>query len=445
MIKTISPTTEKVLAQYPQHSEAEVSQHIAALAATQKSWAASTFALRKTALQRIAQQLRERKSTLAALANAEMGKLVMEAEAEIEKCAICCEYYAEHGERFLADQTVSAVQPKSYIHFAPLGIIFAIMPWNFPYWQVLRFAAPAIMAGNTVLLKHATNVTGCALALQELFAGIIPGEVLLRTAVIEGKNALHWIGHPSIAAVSFTGSTAVGKTIGEAAGRHLKKSVLELGGSDPYIVLADANLDSAAKACAHARLINAGQSCIAAKRFIVEAPIYDDFVRLLAEHMKTPPLAPLAREDLRLELHRQVRESIEQGARLIIGGEVPPWAGFFYPATILSEVTPKMPAFTEELFGPVAAVIRAQDADQAVELANQTLFGLGGAVFTRNHTLGESIARDRLQAGSCFINTFVRSDPTLPFGGIKESGFGRELSHFGIQEFVNIKTIYREA
>ncbi len=442
MIRTISPKTGAILREYPTHSEAEVTQKIEALGSAQRKWARAPFERRKAVLFELARRMRERKKHLAQLASDEMGKLLPEAEGEVEKCAKCAEYYGENGEKFLTQDVSNKISPEHYVHYAPLGIVFAVMPWNFPYWQAIRCAVPAIMAGNTVLLKHASNVTGCALAIEELFRDLVPGMSLLETILIEGKDALRWIGHPLVAAVSFTGSTDVGRKIGEAAGKNLKKCVLELGGSDPYVVLADAGLDFAAKTCAFSRLINAGQSCIAAKRFIVEDAVYSKFLELFIEEIKKPELAPLARKDLRDDLHKQVEQSIAQGAKLLLGGKLPSAPGAYYPATVLSEVTPGMVAFNEELFGPVAAVVRAKNLEDAIELANNSTFGLGAAVFTTDDEVGETIARERLEAGACFVNNFVRSDPSLPFGGIKNSGFGRELGREGIKEFVNVKTVY---
>ncbi|NUM87672.1 MAG: NAD-dependent succinate-semialdehyde dehydrogenase [Bdellovibrionales bacterium] len=441
-IQSVSPHTGKVIRTFTPHSRQDVEEMLRGLTNAQREWSHSSFQERSHALREVARRLRQQKLKLAEIAHQEMGKQMGEAVAEVEKCATCCDYYAERGPDFLAPEPVATEARKSYVHFAPLGVVLAIMPWNFPFWQAVRCAAPAIMAGNAVILKHASNVTNCALELQEIFAGIFPGGPLFGTAIIGGAAALDMISFPEVAAVSFTGSTPVGKKVAEAAGRHLKKSVLELGGSDAYLVLADADLDRAAFSCAFSRLINAGQSCIAAKRFIVEAPAHDRFVDLLADQMKRMSLAPLAREDLRRELQEQVDASVKEGARLVMGGGIPAGDGFFYPATVLAEVRPGMTVFDQETFGPVAAVVKAKSRDEAITLANQSSFGLGAAVFTQTVLEGERIARDLLEAGNCFVNTYVRSDARLPFGGMKESGLGRELSYFGVREFTQPKTVY---
>ncbi len=441
-IQSVDPHTGRLVRSFNHHTKGEVEQMLKSLATSQANWMETSFLVRSHALRELARRLREQKLKLAEIAHQEMGKLIGEAVAEVEKCAVCCDYYAERGPHFLAPEPVSTEARKSYVHYAPMGVVLAIMPWNFPYWQVVRCAAPALMAGNTVILKHASNVTSCALELQEIFAGLFEKGPLLETAIVSGVAALDMISFPEVAAVSFTGSTPVGRKVAEAAGRNLKKAVLELGGSDPYVVLADADLEKAAFACAFSRLINAGQSCVAAKRFIVEDAVVERFVELLADQMRRMSVAPLARQDLRDELHQQVEKSVQNGARLVMGGKIPAGDGFYYPATVLRDVIPGMPAFDEELFGPVAAVIRAKSREEAIRLANQTSYGLGAAIFTQSVLEGERIARDRLEAGNCFVNTWVRSDSRLPFGGMKESGLGRELSHFGIREFTHPKTIY---
>jgi succinate-semialdehyde dehydrogenase/glutarate-semialdehyde dehydrogenase len=381
----------------------------------------------------------------------EMGKPIRQGRAEAVKCAHACEYYADHGGAFLEPDSIPTETSRSFVVYRPLGVVLAVMPWNFPFWQVFRCAAPSLLAGNSLLLKHASNVTGCALALQELFrdAGFPAG--LFQCLLISSKRVASVIEHPLVRAVTLTGSTPAGRDVAATAGRHLKKSVLELGGSDPYVVLEDAAIPEAARSCAQSRLLNSGQSCIAAKRFIVVEAVLDEFQRHFLSAMKDQvtgdPLdekttvGPLARHDLRDQLHDQVQRSLERGARLLLGGEIPPGKGAFYPPTILANVRPGMPAFDEETFGPVAALISAPDEAAALALANQSSFGLGAAVFTGDTGRGQRIATEELEAGSCFVNDFVKSDPRLPFGGIKESGYGRELSYFGIREFVNIKTI----
>ncbi|MCB0634497.1 MAG: NAD-dependent succinate-semialdehyde dehydrogenase, partial [Lewinella sp.] len=368
-----------------------------------------------------------------------------------EKCAWVCRYYAEHGADFLTNKMKGTDAAKSYVSFEPLGVILAIMPWNFPFWQVFRCAAPAVMAGNTVLLKHASNVPGCALAIEALFteAGFPKG--VFQTLLIDSAATADVIASPAVRAVSLTGSEAAGRAVAKLAGEYLKKCVLELGGSDPYLILEDADLDHAAEVCTKGRLLNNGQSCIGAKRFIVVEKVYDTFLekfraKMAAATMGHPmdeqtDLGPLARTDLRDDLHEQVQLSVRQGARCILGGEIPEMEGAYYPATILVDVAPAQPAYYEELFGPVASVIKVIDEQEAILVANDSPFGLGAAIFTRNTEAAERIAQE-IDSGSVFINALVKSDPRLPFGGIKNSGFGRELSEFGIREFVNVKTVY---
>jgi succinate-semialdehyde dehydrogenase/glutarate-semialdehyde dehydrogenase len=402
-------------------------------------------------LNKLAGLLEEEKEVLADLITSEMGKPIRESIAEIDKCAWVCRYYAEHAPDFLKKKYVDAGDGEHLIVYRPMGLILAIMPWNFPFWQVFRFAAPALMAGNGILLKHAPNVFGCAEAMQDLVkrAGFPPS--IFTSLLINEDQVEEIMDHAAVRAATLTGSTRAGRAVAAMAGQRLKKTVLELGGSDPYIVLGDASMASAVDICAQSRMINGGQSCIAAKRFIVVEECYQEFVDQLKttfEHIQmgdpteeTTDLGPLARADLRDALHDQVTRSIRSGARCEIGGEVPEGEGNFYPPTILTDVIPGMPAFDEELFGPVAAVIRATDVEEAILLANQSSYGLGAAVFTSNLELGQEIAEFRLEAGSCVVNDFVRSDPRLPFGGIKDSGYGRELGAHGILEFVNIKTI----
>ncbi|MHA2496365.1 MAG: NAD-dependent succinate-semialdehyde dehydrogenase, partial [Candidatus Hodarchaeales archaeon] len=382
----------------------------------------------------------------------EMGKPLADARGEVEKCAWVCDYYAENAESFLAPELVETDASKSFVAYQPLGVVLAVMPWNFPFWQVFRFAAPALMAGNAGVLKHASNVPASALAIEEVFLKAGFPKNLFRTLLIGSKQVAAVIENPLVKAVTLTGSTPAGKAVASKAGEMLKKTVLELGGSDPYIILEDANLEEAVGTCVASRLINAGQSCIAAKRFIVVASLVTAFEELFVQKMNAQRIGdpldpattvgPQARHDLREELHGQVQKSIAHGARLLLGGSIPDDPGAYYPPTVLTDVKKGMPAYDEELFGPVAAIIPVKDEIEAIRVANDTIFGLGAAIFTEDIEKGEQIATLDLEAGSCFVNTNVRSDPRLPFGGINESGYGRELSYFGIREFVNIKTIF---
>ena len=451
-IKSVNPATDEEIHAYEEMSEGEVGRIIERTRLAAEEWSHTSFSTRAQCMTRAGEILRERTRRYAELMTDEMGKPIAASRAEVEKCAWVCDYYAENAEAFLAPENVETDARSSYVAFRPIGVVLAVMPWNFPFWQVFRFAAPALMAGNGGLLKHASNVFGSALAIEEVFRDAGFPERLFRTLLIGSGGVSAVIDHPGVAAATLTGSTPAGRAVAARAGDRLKKTVLELGGSDPYVVLEDADLDSAVETCVESRLINAGQSCISAKRFIVHESVFDEFeeryVALMKDkrvgdpHDEENHLGPLARKDLRDELHGQVIASIDNGARCLLGGEIPRGVGAYYPPTVLSDVEPGMPAYDDEIFGPVAALIRAEDEDDAVRIANDSPFGLGAAVFTQDLTRGERIARDGLQAGACFVNAFVKSDPRLPFGGIKESGYGRELSHFGIREFVNIKTVF---
>jgi succinate-semialdehyde dehydrogenase/glutarate-semialdehyde dehydrogenase len=449
---SVNPTDGSLIREYAEASAEEVAAALAGAARSFEAWRRTSFAERAAVVRRAGVLLRERRIDLARLMALEMGKPVAQGRAEAEKCAWVCDHYAAHAEAMLAPEEVATDASRSYVAFEPLGPVLAVMPWNFPLWQVFRFAAPALMAGNVGLLKHASNVSGCALAIEEiLHAAGLPRDAF-RTLLIGSPRVAELIEAPEVAAVTLTGSTPAGRAVAAKAGDCLKKTVLELGGSDPYVILEDAALEAAAETCAAARLVNGGQSCIAAKRFVVVEPALERFTELLVERMRArrvgDPLAegvdvgPQARRDLRDDLHRQVEASVAGGARPALGCRVPDGPGAFYPSSVLAGVRPGMPAFDEELFGPVAAVVAARDEADAIRLANHTVFGLGAAVFTRDVVRGERIARRDLAAGSCFVNAFVRSDPRLPFGGIKESGYGRELGPFGIREFVNVKTVY---
>lgn len=448
---TMNPANQDVLGRYEELTHDQLEDLIARSLDRFQLWRVTSMSERAAKLKAAADQLRQQRDELARLMVEEMGKPITQAGDEIDKCAWVCEYYADHGEEFLSPEPVETEATSTCVRFDPLGPVLAIMPWNFPFWQVLRFAAPALMAGNTCLLKHASNVTGCATAIERIFreAGFPPG--CFTTLLIRSGQVADVIADPRVRAVTLTGSDAAGRAVAEAAGRHLKKCVLELGGSDPFIVLADADIETAARQAAIARTLNSGQSCIAAKRFLVEQSVAEQFTDALVREMEElrigdpleeeTELGPLARGDLRDELDDQVQLSIAAGAELRLGGSPIEGSGFFYPATVLANVAPGMPAFDEELFGPVAAVIPVQDADEAVELANRSSFGLGASIWTSDTENAAEMA-ERLEAGAVFVNEIVKSDPRVPFGGVKESGFGRELSHFGIREFVNIKTVW---
>ena len=451
-ISTTNPATGETIETYAEMSAGEIQEIIEKTSEAQRAWSQTTFAERSERLRTLASILREDQQRLATLISQEMGKPIAQARAEVEKCALGCDFYADHAEAFLAPEVVETDASRSFVAYRPLGVVLAIMPWNFPFWQVLRFAAPALMAGNGALLKHASNVTGCALAIEELFSRAgYPGN-LFRTLRIRSDAVESVLDHPYVAAATLTGSTEAGQAVAAAAGKRVKKTVLELGGSDPYVILEDADLDATVTACATGRLQNTGQSCIAAKRFIVVEPVLEAFTKKLVEAFGTysmgdpldgqTTIGPLARADLRDGVHDQVKKSLERGAALLLGGEVPEGKGAYYPPTILANVQKGMPAYDEEVFGPVAAVIAAQDEEDAIRIANDTPYGLGAAVFTQDLARGERIAAERLEAGNCFVNAFVKSDPRVPFGGVKASGYGRELSVHGIREFVNTKTVY---
>ena len=415
-------------------------------------WRRVTLSDRAERLRALGAKLREREAEYAALMTREMGKPLAQASGEVKKCALACDYYADNSVEFLADSVIESDAARSFVTYQPLGVVLAIMPWNFPFWQVIRFAAPALTAGNTCILKHAPNVTGCARALEELFRDSGYPEHVFRTLVVDVGAVEPVIRDNRIKAVTLTGSNRAGEAVAAAAGASIKKTVLELGGSDPSVILADADVETAATECTTSRLSNAGQSCIAAKRLIVVNDVRDEFEARIIEKMAeaemgdpTDPdttVGPLARADLRDNLHRQVSESLANGARLLMGGEVPDPPGFFYPPTVLTDVGPGTPAYEEELFGPVAAIIPVADETEALRVANDTIYGLSASVYTRDEEKGRRIAAELLDAGGCFVNTFSRSDPRLPFGGIKQSGYGRELSAFGIREFVNVKTVW---
>lgn len=452
IITTVNPKNNFKIADYIELTPDEIKTKISASNEMFKEYSFTDFSFRKNCLQRLAILLRERKESLSILMTNEMGKPMAQSRAEVEKCAWVCDYYVENGESFLTEQIVKTDASKSFVAFEPLGIVLAVMPWNFPFWQVFRFAVPALMAGNTALLKHSSNVMGCAVEIEKLFDDSGFPKNVFQTLIIGSSLVQNIVSDFRVKAISLTGSTEAGKSVAELAGRHLKKCVLELGGSDPYLILEDADIDSAVDSCVTARLINGGQSCIAAKRFIICEKIYDEFEQKFISKMslkkfgnpmdETNDLGPMASVKLRDELHAQVLASINGGAELKLGGFIPDSEGAYYPPTVLTNVSKNNVAFREELFGPVAPLIKVKDENEAIAFANDSHFGLGAALFTTDLERGEFLAKKKLNAGNCFVNTFVKSDPRLPFGGVNESGFGRELSLFGIREFVNIKSVF---
>ncbi|MDD3179364.1 MAG: NAD-dependent succinate-semialdehyde dehydrogenase [Opitutaceae bacterium] len=449
---SINPATGRKIRAYREFTPAQVMDAVAHAHAAFQDWRHLRFTQRAAFLRAVARELRRSQVEYALLATEEMGKPISQSLPEIEKCAACFDYFAANGSRFLADESaIDGNHRRAFVTYQPLGVILAIMPWNFPYWQACRAAAPALMAGNVMLLKHSSNVTGCALAIEQAFvrAGLPRG--VFQALPVGSPRVEGLIRHPHVRAVTLTGSTEAGKRVASVAGSVMKKGVFELGGSDPYVILEDADLPTAAEICAASRLINSGQSCVAAKRFIVVERVRKKFERLFIESMaahrtgdprvSTTEIGPLARADLRSALHAQVQASIRRGARLALGGKISSGPGYFYPPTVLTGVQPGMPAYHEELFGPVAAIIPARNEAAAIRIANDSPYGLGSAVFTRNRRRGERIAREQLEAGLAYVNGAVQSQPALPFGGVKDSGYGRELGLMGIREFVNTKTI----
>jgi len=449
---SVDPATGAPGKTYEGHTAAEAVAIAREAHAAFQTWRRTGFAERAALMSKAAAMLRRRKDELAALMTREMGKTLSEGRAEIEKCAGNCDFYAKHAEAFLSPEPVefdSGADAK--VVFRPLGTVLAVMPWNFPFWQVFRFAAPTLMAGNTAVLKHASNVPGCALAIEEVFREAGFPANAFRTLLIPSRDVRAVIEDDAVAAVSLTGSVEAGRQVAMQAAGVLKKCVLELGGSDAYVVLEDADLDAAAGVAAAARMVNGGQSCIAGKRFIVVADVKEAFERALVRHMEAfamadpgqdaTKLGPMESVEARDNIHDQVMRSVAKGARVLTGGSVPAQPGAWYPATVLTDVVAGMPAHDEEVFGPVAAVIEARDEADAIRIANNSPFGLGSGVLTGDLARGERIAADELDAGMSFVNQNVRSDSRLPFGGVKHSGYGRECSSFGIREFVNIKSV----
>jgi acyl-CoA reductase-like NAD-dependent aldehyde dehydrogenase len=450
-MQSINPATGEVIETFEPFTSAQVDEALGQARHAFLAWRETSFAERSALLRRVAAYLREHKAELGRVATLEMGKPIAESEAEVEKCAWNCDYYAENADHFLANEPIATNAAESYVEFVPIGVVLAIMPWNFPYWQVMRFAAPSLMAGNAAVLKHASNVSRCGLEIERVFRECGAPEGLFRTLVVPSAGVEDIIADPRIAAVTLTGSTPAGSQVAAAAGRAIKKTVLELGGSDAFIVLEDADLDGAAQTAARSRYQNTGQSCISAKRFIVVEAVAAEFERKFVEvasqlHVGDPlqretQIGPMARGDLRDALARQVSDSVAMGAKIALGGEALSRPGYFYAPTILTGVTPEMPMFREESFGPAAAVIRASSDGHAIALANDSSFGLGGNLWTGNIGRARQLVR-HLESGNVFINGMTASDPRLPFGGVKMSGYGRELSAFGIREFVNIQTIW---
>ena len=448
---SINPANNKILESHKEISTEKINQIINSSNNTYLEWRNESISYRSKMMRDLAELLKQKKEKLGALMTQEMGKPIKQSIAEAEKCAWVCEYYADNAERFLSKKEISTDSKKSFISFQPIGLILAIMPWNFPFWQVFRFASPTLMAGNVGILKHASNVQGCAKQIEKLFLEAGFPEYAFSNLVIGSNKVSNVINNPLVRAITLTGSTPAGKSVASHAGSLLKKTVLELGGNDPYIILEDADLNNAVESCIAGRMLNTGQSCIAAKRFIVVKARLDEFIDKVEQKINNMKMGdpldsnidigPMVNTDARDELHQQVLMSIEKGAKLISGGKIPESDGSFYPPTLLTNVEPGMSAFDDELFGPVAVIISAKDQAHAIDLANKTNYGLGAAIFTADIDKGEKIAINELEAGSCFVNDFVKSDPRLPFGGIKESGYGRELSEFGILEFVNIKSV----
>ena len=447
---SINPATSEEIKIYPEYSLDEIDNILSKMINAQKQWSLLELDFRLECLSHISGILKDRKREYASIMANEMGKPIAQAKAEVDKCAWLCDYYKQYAPEFLSDKSIETEYYKSFVTIQPIGLILGIMPWNFPFWQVFRFAIPVLITGNGAILKHASNVQGCAFAIESLFLEAGFPDNIFRNISISGKNVKNVIKNKLISAVSITGSTPAGSSVAQTAGKYLKKTVLELGGSDPYIILDDANLDNSIQASINGRILNTGQSCISAKRLIVTKSLYHDFLKklkmqlskmIMGDPMDNVDIGPMVSISARDEVHDQVIRSIDSGAILELGGEIPDLEGCFYPVTLLSNVRPGMPAFDEEIFGPVVSLTMAEDEEDAIILGNNTQFGLGAAIFTENIKRAEEIAKSSLNAGLCFVNDFVKSDPRLPFGGVKESGYGRELSSYGLMEFVNVKTV----
>jgi succinate-semialdehyde dehydrogenase/glutarate-semialdehyde dehydrogenase len=451
-IQTVNPATGEPGRSYDWITIDEAREAAAAAHRAFLDWRRTSFEERATVVRKAGEILRQREDEFARLMTEEMGKTVADVRAEVEKCALNCDWFADHAHEYLANEPVDIGGPEAFVTYNPLGVVLAVMPWNFPFWQVFRFVAPALMAGNGALLKHASNVPGCALAIEEVLHQAGVPRDLFRTLLLPTRDVEGLIKDDHVAAVTLTGSVAAGKAVASEAGSVLKKCVLELGGSDAYVVLEDVDVEAAAKIAATARMVNGGQSCVAGKRCIVAEPSLDRFTEALVGEMRGyemgdpdkdgTKLGPMQSVKARDEIHRQVKDSVARGAKLLLGGEVPDRPGAWYPATVLADVRPGQPAHDEEVFGPVAAIIAAKDEAEAIRIANSSEFGLGSGVLTGDPDRGRRIAAQELDAGLSFVNENVRSDPRMPFGGVKHSGYGRECSSFGIREFTNIKSVH---
>ncbi|RLF27302.1 MAG: NAD-dependent succinate-semialdehyde dehydrogenase [Thermoplasmata archaeon] len=450
---SINPSTGKVIATIDEWNKERIDRQIDRSMKAFLLWMEMDYSERSVFLKKTAQVLRNNKKRYASLITQEMGKPIVQAELEVEKCAWVCEYYAENGMKMLMEEHVKTDASSSYIRFSPLGIILAVMPWNFPFWQVFRCAAPALMAGNVILLKHSSNVPQCAIAIEEVFKEAGTPDNVFSSALVGSQGVERIIQSPCVAAVTFTGSTVAGKIVAEKAGRYLKKTVLELGGNDPFIVLGDVDVEDVVKHAVEARMINNGQSCIAAKRFVVEDNIFEEFQKKFSEQIKQltvgdpmdrkTDIGPLAREDILRQLEYQVQKSVAQGATVVARKNHMKKKGYYYPPILMSNIKKGMPVYDEETFGPVAPLIKANDEKEIIDIANDTSYGLGASIWTNDDEKAEALSK-QIQAGMVFINEIVKSDPRLPFGGIKESGYGRELSQYGIKEFVNIQTVWKK-
>ncbi|MFP4292854.1 MAG: NAD-dependent succinate-semialdehyde dehydrogenase [Cyclobacteriaceae bacterium] len=453
-MQSINPLTNEVIRDFEEHSDVQIENALQRADATYYQWRKTSFEEREKLMHAAADVLRKNKEKYAQTMTDEMGKTKKEAIAEVEKCALCCDYYAENAAKFLADEPLEIDQGEAYIAYNPIGTVLAVMPWNFPYWQVIRFAAPNLMAGNVGILKHASNVPQCALVLEEVFREAGFPEGCFQSLLISSKKIDSLLGDRRIRAATLTGSEGAGSKVASKAGQELKKTVLELGGSDPFIVLADADIEKAATTAVKARMINCGQSCIAAKRFLVVQEVYDQFMEIFVKKMSElkqgdpnedgVDYGPMAREDLAEQLLEQTQKSIDKGAEVLLGGDRPDRKGAFFNTTILGNLKPGMPAYDEEMFGPVASVFRCKDVEEAILIANDSPYGLGGSVWTQDIEKGKKVVR-QVDSGAVYINKMMASHPALPFGGVKLSGYGRELSHLGIREFVNQKTVWLEA